>query len=161
MKEIIKLLKYRLVWLNFVLVIILLLLSFYNYWVVALFFIVCSNLYDILGYHFTLIRRTTNMPEKIIIKSYRINQLMFDIVLLILLGLYFNWMAAACGAILKLFGVQDLLYYLFLQKELPLKWTWMKWTPLGFLKGDLSRGEVITQGIFGCIISVIILLKFL
>lgn len=161
MKEIIKLLKYRLVWLNFVLLIILLLLSFYSYWAAPLLFIVCSNLFDILGYHFTLIRRTTKMPEKIIIKSYRITQLMFDIVLLILLGLYFGWVFSLCGATLKIFGLQDLLYYFFLQKELPLKWTWMKWTPLGFLKGDLSRGEVITQGIFGCIICVIILLKFL
>jgi len=120
------------------------------------FFIVFSNLYDILGYHFTLIRRTTKMPEKIIIKSYRINQLMFDVVLLILLGLYFGWVFSLCGAILKIFGLQDLLYYFFLQKKLPLKWTWMKWTPLGFIKGNLSRVEIILQGIFGTIIFLII-----
>ena len=160
MKDIINLLKYRLVWLNFFAVIIFLTLSFYSYWAVVLLFIFCSNLYDILGYHFTLIRRTTKMPEKIIIKSYRINQLMFDIVLLILLGLYFGWVFSLCGAILKIFGLQDLLYYFFLQKELPLKWTWMKWTPLGFIKGDLSRLEIILQGIFGTIICLLILIFY-
>jgi len=160
MNELINILKYRLVWLNFFVALLLLLISFYKVWAVPMFFIVCSNLYDILGYHFTLIRRTTKMPEKIIIKSYRINQLMFDIVLLILLGSYFNWVVALCGTILKLFGVQDLLYYLFLQKELPLKWTWMNWTPLGFIKGDLLKWEVILQGIFGIIICLIILLYF-
>jgi len=156
MHDLINILKYRLVWLNFLVAVLLLLFTFYNNWAVPVFFIVCSNLYDILGYHFTLIRRTTKMPEKIIIKSYRINQLMFDVVLLILLGLYFGWIPALCGTILKLFGVQDLLYYFFLQKELPLKWTWMKWTPLGFIKGDLSRVEIILQGIFGTIIFLII-----
>ncbi len=160
MHELINILKYRLVWLNFLVAVLLLIFSFYNNWTVPVFFIVCSNLYDILGYHFTLIRRTTKMPEKIIIKSYRINQLMFDIVLLILLGLYFGWVFSLCGAILKIFGLQDLLYYFFLQKELPLKWIWMKWTPLGFIKGDLSRVEIILQGIFGVIVCLIILIYY-
>lgn len=85
---------------------------------------------------------------------------MFDIVLLILLGLYFNMEAAVGGAILKLFGVQDILYYLFLQKELPNKWTWMKWTPLGVIKGDLIKIEIVLQGLVGCIICLIILLYY-
>jgi hypothetical protein len=160
MNELINILKYRLVWLNFLVALLLLLISFYNNWAVPVFFIVCSSFYDILGYHFTLIRRTTKMPERIIIKSYRINQLMFDVVLLILLGLYFGWVFSLCGAILKIFGVQDLLYYVFLKKQLPLKWTWMKWTPLGFIKGDLSRVEIILQGIFGVLICLLILIYY-
>jgi hypothetical protein len=45
----------------------------------AFLFILLSNLFDILGYHFSLIRRTTQIPEKIIIHSYRINQFMYDV----------------------------------------------------------------------------------
>ena len=59
---------------------------------------------------------------------------------------------------MKLFGLQDVLYYLFLQKELPEKWTWMKWTPLGFLKGNLSKNEILIQAVTGIVIAVILLL---
>lgn len=160
MNELLNIFNYRLVWLNFIVAIIFLIVSYYSYWFVPLFFILCSNLFDILGYHFTLIRRTTKMPEKIIIKSYRVNQLMFDIVLLILIGLYFGWVTAVSAMILKLFGIQDLLYYFFLQKELPGNWTWMKWTPLGYLKGDLIKFEVIVQGAFGFLLNLLILFLY-
>ena len=94
------------------------------------------------------------MPEKEIIKAYRINQLMFDVMLFIFLGLLFGWIPALCGAILKFFGVQDITYYIFLQKPLPEKWHWLRWTPLGSIKKILTKNEVITQAIIGVIISV-------
>jgi hypothetical protein len=124
-------------------------------------FILLSNLFDILGYHFTLIRRTTVMPEQEIIKAYRINQLMFDLMLLLILGLVFGWIPALSGALLKFFGMQDITYYIFLQKALPEKWHWLKWTPFGVMKKILSKKEVIAQAILGVIISFAILILYL
>ena len=100
------------------------------------------------------------MPEQEIIKAYRVNQLMFDVMLLIILGLLFGWVPVLCGAILKIFGAQDISYYIFLQKPLPEKWHWLKWTPLGSIKKILTKNEVITQAIIGMIISYAILILF-
>ena len=158
MNELINILKYRLVWLNLILCIIFLILSFYLFEFSALLFVLLSNLFDILGYHFSLIRRTTQLPEKIIIHSYRINQFMYDVLLLIIIGIQFDWVAALAGWILKQFGLQDIFYYLFLKTSLPQKWTWMKWTPLGFFKRDLSRDEIIIQALTGIVIATTLLI---
>ncbi len=158
MNELINILKYRLVWLNLILCIIFLILSFYLFEFSALLFVLLSNLFDILGYHFSLIRRTTQLPEKIIIHSYRINQFMYDVLLLIIIGIQFDWVAALAGWILKQFGLQDIFYYLFLKTSLPQKWTWMKWTPLGFFKGNLSRDEIIIQALTGIVIATTLLI---
>lgn len=128
---------------------------------VPVLFLLTSNLFDILGYHFTLIRRTTTMPEREIIKAYRINQLMFDIMLFVILGLLFGWLSALCGVILKFFGVQDVTYYIFLQKPLPEEWHWLKWTPLGVVKKNLLKKEVILQAMAGVVISFAILIAYL
>ena len=98
------------------------------------------------------------MPEKEIIKAYRINQLMFDVMLFIFLGLSFGWIPALCGVVLKIFGAQDITYYIFLQKPLPEKWHWLRWTPLGWFKRILNKKEVILQAIAGLVICVMILL---
>jgi hypothetical protein len=160
MKEIIQILRYKLVGLNLFLVIVFSFAMFYLEYLVPVFFILTSNLYDILGYHFSLIRRTKVMPEKIIIRSYRINQIMFDVTLLILLAVVFSPAAAFAGAVLKLFGVQDVLYYIFLRMEFPEKWTWLKWTPLGIINKSLSLKIVILQSVVGIIISIILLINF-
>jgi len=157
MDELINILKYRLVWLNILLSCLIGIIAFYEFRVGGLLFILVSNLFDILGYHFSLIRRTNQLPEKIIIRSYRINQFMFDLLLLILIGFLFDWMAALSGWIMKLFGLQDILYYIFLQIALPKYWTWMKWTPLGFLKGNLTRNEIVIQVVIGVLIAIILL----
>mgnify|MGYP001190432318 CR=1 FL=1 len=158
MKEFLQIIKYKLTWLNVFLIVITVILSLYYYKIAAITFVLLSNLYDILGYHFTLVRRTTQLPEKIIIRAYRINQLLFDFLLLVLIGMSFDWIAALAGWMMKNFGLQDLFYYIFLQMKLPEKWTWMKWTPLGFFKGDLSKNEIILQTIIGVVISLVILL---
>src|SRR5690606_23067702 len=126
MKEFLQIIKYKLTWLNVFLIVITVILSLYYYKIAAITFVLLSNLYDILGYHFTLVRRTTQLPEKIIIRAYRINQLLFDFLLLILIGMSFDWIAALAGWMMKNFGLQDLFYYIFLQMKLPEKWTWMK-----------------------------------
>jgi len=158
MSEFKNILRYKLVWLNLLLCILFGLLSFYYFEAAAFLFVLLSNLYDILGYHFSLIRRTNQLPEKIIIHSYRINQFMYDVLLLIVIGIQFDWMVALAGWIMKEFGLQDIFYYLFLKTPLPLKWTWMKWTPLGFFKGDLTKNEIVIQAVIGFGISVIILI---
>lgn len=146
---------------NFLLVVIFIVISLYTIFAVPILFILLSNLYDILGYHFTLIRRATTMPEKEIIKAYRINQLMFDLIFFVALGLIFGWIPAISGITLKFFGLQDILYYLFLQKSLPEQWHWLKWTPLGSLKKILTKKEVIVQAIFGVIFSFALLILYL
>jgi len=152
---------YKLTGLNFLFILILIAISFYTPFAVPLLFLLVSNLFDILGYHFTLIRRTTTMPEKEIIKAYRVNQLMFDAMLLVILGLLFGWIPAFCGVIIKLFGAQDVAYYIFLQKSLPEEWHWLRWTPFGWFKNVLTKNEVITQAITGVIISYGILILYL
>jgi hypothetical protein len=158
MNEFKNILKYRLVWLNLLLCFFFTIISFYFFEAAALLFVLLSNLFDILGYHFSLIRRTNQLPEKIIIHSYRINQFMYDVLLLIIIGIQFDWIASLAGWIMKLFGLQDVFYYLFLKEKLPLKWNWMKWTPLGWFKGDLTKNEIVIQSIFGIGIALVILI---
>lgn len=157
MIEFINILKYRLVWLNMLLSLLFIFLSFYFFGAATILFVLLSNLFDILGYHFSLIRRSDQLPEKIIIHSYRINQFMYDVLLLIIIGIQFDWIASLTGWIMKLFGLQDVFYYLFLKEKLPIKWNWMKWTPLGFLKGDLTRDEIVIQSVIGIVIAVALL----
>lgn len=145
-------------WLNVLLIALFTLISFYVFEFSALVFVLISNLFDILGYHFTLIRKTKEIPDKIIVKSYRVNQFLFDVLLLVLIGIQFDWTASIAGWIMKLFGLQDVFYYLFLKEKLPLKWNWMKWTPLGFFKGTLTKNEIIFQSIIGILIAVLILI---
>lgn len=85
---------------------------------------------------------------------------MFDVLLLILIGIQFNWVAAIAGWVMKLFGLQDVFYYLFLKENLPAKWNWMKWTPLGLIKGTLTKNEIIIQAVTGIVIAVILLIIY-
>lgn len=161
MKDLLSILKYELITLNVALTLLFIGLVYYSPFAVPVLFILASNLFDILGYHFILIRRLDYLPEKEYIRSYRIIQLMFDITLLLLLGVSFGWIPSLCGGLLKIFGVQDLLYYIFLKKPFPKIWTWLKWTPLGFFKRKLTLAEVVIQAIAGIILSALILLHYL
>lgn len=158
MADLLNILKYRLIWLNLLLCSIAGFFSFFVFEFSALFFVLLSNIFDILGYHFTLIRRTKETPDKIIVKSYRVIQFLFDVLLLLLIGIQFDWIASITGWIMKLFGLQDIFYYVFLKEKLPEKWNWMKWTPLGFFKGTLTKNEIVIQAAVGVTISVILLI---
>lgn len=161
MKELISILKYKRVSLNIILILVSIFFSAYSVLAVPLFFVLTSNLFDILGYHFILIRKQNFLPEKEYIRSYRIIQLMFDITLMILLWVGFGMLPALCGGLLKVFGVQDLLYYFFLKKPFPNIWTWLRWTPIGFFKQKLNLLEVFLQAATGTIISFLIILRYL
>jgi hypothetical protein len=159
MKDLISILKYERITLNVVLTLLFIGFVYYSPFAVPVLFILASNLYDILGYHFILVRKLEYLPEKEFIRSYRIIQLMFDITLILLLGVSFDWIPSLCGGLLKIFGVQDLLYYIFLKKPFPKIWTWLKWTPLGFFKQKLTLPEVVIQAFAGIILSALILLQ--
>jgi hypothetical protein len=68
---------------------------------------------------------------------------------------------ALCGAILKIFGAQDITYYICLQKPLPEKWHWLRWTPLGWFKKILSKSEVVLQAVAGLVICIAVLVVYL
>lgn len=159
MKNLLGILKYELVALNAALMLLFMGLVYFSPFAVPVLFILVSNLYDILGYHFILIRKLDNLPEKEYVRSYRIIQLMFDITLILLLGVNFGWIPSLCGGMLKIFGVQDLLYYIFLKKPFPKIWTWLKWTPLGFFKQKLNLSEVVIQAFAGIILTILVLLN--
>jgi hypothetical protein len=158
LKELFEIFRYHLLWLNIVLLIISAVMMFRYQSLSLVTFALLINLYDILGYHFTLIRRSTQLPDKIIIRAYRVHQLLFEILIIFFIAFVIGWKYAIGCAIIKWFGLQDILYYLVLQKKIPDKFTWMKWTPFGILKGDLSKNEVIFQAAVGIIISILILL---
>ena len=157
MLDLLIILKYKRVWLNIILCFLTGILTFFVFELSALLSVLLSNVFDILGYHFTLIRRTNQIPDKVIVKSYRVNQFLFDALLLLLIGIQFSWVASIAGWIMKLFGLQDIFYYLFLNEKLPLKWNWMRWTPLGWFKGDLTKNEIVIQSIVGILIAMILL----
>jgi len=159
MKDLRRILKYKFITLNVVLILLCIGLIYYSPFAVPVLFILTSNLYDILGYHFILVRKLDYLPEKEFIRSYRIIQLMFDITLILLLGVSFGWIPSLCGGLLKIFGVQDLLYYVFLKKPFPRVWTWLRWTPLGFFKLKLTLLEVIIQAFAGITLCILILLQ--
>jgi hypothetical protein len=160
MKDLLSILKYERITLNVLLIFLFMGLVFYLPFAAPILFILASNLYDILGYHFILVRKLEYLPEKEFIRSYRIIQLMFDITLMLLLGVSFGWIPSLCGGLLKIFGVQDLLYYIFLKKSFPRVWTWLRWTPLGFFKRKLSLTKVTIQALAGIILSALILLRY-
>ncbi len=158
LKEILEILRYRLVWFNILLLIVSAVLMFEYKILSLLTYTLIINLYDILGYHFTLIRRSTRLPDKVIIRAYRIQQLIFEILVALFIALIFGLKYFISSLILKWFGIQDAMYYIFLQKQFPGKFTWMQWTPFGLIKGDLSDFEVIFQIVIGIIIAVLILI---
>lgn len=148
--------KYKNLSLNITLIIIFIPLIFYSGIVVSIFFLLLSNLFDILGYYYVLTRKGKEYPEKEIRSSYRIIQFLFDVLLLVLLALQFGLIPSLAGAAMKITGAQDLLYYYFLKMPLPEKWTWMKFTPYGFIKKIISKKEVIIQAILGVIVAIIL-----
>jgi len=161
METIKKIFSYKLTGLNFLLVLLFIFLAVHSALAVPVLFILVSNLFDILGYHFTLIRRSTTLPEKEIIKAYRINQMMFDFMLMIVLGLLFGWVTSLCGVVMKITGVQDIAYYVFLRKPLPETWHWLRWTPFGWFRKILTKTEVIFQAAAGVLIAYTILFIYL
>lgn len=148
--------EYKRLKLNFIFILLFIPLMFISVYFVPFFFLLISNFFDVLGYYFVLTRKGAEYPDKEIRTSYRIIQFLFDIITLFLLGVYFGITPALSGAVMKMTGAQDLLYYLFLKKDLPDKWTWMTFTPYGFIKKTILKKEVIIQAIMGVILAMLL-----
>ncbi|MGQ9798115.1 MAG: hypothetical protein ACUVRG_02310 [Ignavibacterium sp.] len=101
MKELFEILRYRLFWLNIFLLIISALMMFHYHFLSLITFALLINLYDILGYHFTLIRRSAQLPDKIIIRAYRVHQLLFEILFMLFIAFVIGLKYAISCSIIK------------------------------------------------------------
>lgn len=152
--------------------------SFFFPYVVPLAFLCFFCLIDVIGFqHFSLIGSvpygvqdtgywdsSEHLPNsmkklsRVILPAYRILQGTINIFLLLVIWLYFGFWFMIASEVLQWFGLQDLLYYWVVDEPLPKTWTWLHWTPFGLFDGDLSNGQVITQGVLGLIIAIGIML---
>jgi hypothetical protein len=162
-----KIISYKLLWINWILVFITLVSLFFTPIASPLFFVFYSNLFDVYGYYFVLRRLWTGEGSKDfalgynVVIAYRIIQHFFDYTLLILIWFVFGFKFAFAGWVMKMFGLQDVLFYKVLNIEPPKVWTWLKWTPFGFAE-NLLRGKglenwlVIVQAGLGFLIYILI-----
>jgi len=167
--EFIKLVKFGNLFYNWILLFITLISLFFTPIASPLFFIFYSNLFDVYGYYFVLRRLWTSDGTSDyvfgynIVIAYRIIQNFFDYTLLALIWVLFGFKFAFAGWTLKMFGLQDILFYGVLEIEFPKVWTWLKWTPFGFVE-NLIRGKglenwlVVVQTSLGIAIYILICL---
>lgn len=156
-------LSYRFLWVNLILIFVSFYLSLVNPLFSPFLFVLLSNFYDMIGYYIVL-KRQWSMPsdvytalkEDFYVAGYRIIQNLFDYLLLFVIYQNFGFKYALSSFVLKLFGLQDVLFYLFLKIRFPRVWTWLKWTPLGVLKGNLKNSEVLIQSLAGVLIAILI-----
>jgi hypothetical protein len=165
--NLLKIVSYKSLWLNWISVFITLISLLFTPVASPLFFVFYSNLFDVYGYYFVLRRLWT--PDGIsdyalgysVLVAYRIIQNFFDYTLLVLIWVLFGFKFAFAGWVLKMFGLQDILFYGVLDIEPPKVWTWLKWTPFGLLE-NLIRGKglenwlVIVQAGLGFLIYILI-----
>lgn len=148
-----------------------------------LFAILVFNHFDVLGYHYVLMREWAkeeywvNLEEKIR-SAYRVIQTTFEILLILFLWTNFGIISVIAFKIAHLSAVQDVLYYIVLRIKYPTYWTWLNWTFVGwFWKkekilnkipnkeygrekyiANIPNKFVIIQAIIGFIISFVICL---
>jgi hypothetical protein len=165
--NLLKIVSYKSLWLNWILVFITLISLLFTPVASPLFFVFYSNLFDVYGYYFVLRRLWT--PDGMgdyalgysVLVAYRIIQNFFDYTLLVLIWVLFGFKFAFAGWVLKMFAVQDILFYKVLGIKLPKVWTWLKWTPFGLLE-NLVRGKglenwlVLVQASLGFLIYILI-----
>lgn len=125
-------------------------------WTVPIGFILIFNFFDVLGFRNVLNGQHRQFDTGV--ASYRIIQNLFEIVLLLMIYFAYGLEFAIASKILHWFGAQDIVYYIVGKYKFPKIWTWMAWTPLGILKGNLSNLEIMIQFFVGIIISVLILM---
>ena len=134
-------------------------------------FVLLTNMFDLLGYG--QIMQPIYDADKMLLDKYaielriykevlpyyRIIQKLFIFQLVnyvwILTG---NWIIAIACLCANFGGFQDVLYYLFGRYNFNQNYTWLRWTPLGMLIGDLNKWEFVIQGIVSFLLVSIILL---
>lgn len=157
---------------------LLLFMSAGFYFVVPFFYLFLTNLFDVLGYFVVLRRFWAIYPLEVqgvkiyinegdfkdarVLAGYRIVQFMFDYSWFGFIWYICGFKYAVAGWILKMFAVQDLLFYWVVKYPLPSYWTWLTWTPAGFVqkvffkKEELSNKVVLIQAIIGVLVSIVI-----
>jgi hypothetical protein len=120
-------------------------------------FLLVFNAFDLLGYRNVLDCQREEDKSNIKLPSYRLMQTTFEIFILAVIALSSNIYVALACKLAHWFGAQDVLYYIIGGFKMDALFTWLKWTPLGIVKGDLTSKEVEIQASIGVIISLIIL----
>lgn len=102
--------------------------------------------------------------------AYRIIQAMFLVALAALITAAYGWQPGVAFVVLWWTGNQDLLYYFGLGEPLPGAWTWLGWTPLGWItpktgtpvqpdtfEKRLSPLQVYVQAAVGVVVAVAVI----
>lgn len=121
-------------------------------------FILLTNAFDLIGYgniQQVISNYDTNI-YRATIPYYRIIQKLFNWLLAVTIwSITGNWIIAIACLCANFGGFQDLLYYIFGRYNLNQNYTWLRWTPLGILIGDLNKTEFIIQGIISFTLIII------
>ena len=122
-----------------------LLLLIGNGWQVVIGAVLIYTVYDLIGYE------NTDKGNLFRLQAFRITSYIFFCLLVWFLCLK-NIQSGIAFAVLLIFGVCDLLYYLIgLYPIKGVRWTWLRWTPWGWFKKELSTVQVILQAFAGII----------
>lgn len=126
-------------------------------------FVLLTNAFDLIGYG--NIQQIISEYDPLLYGStvfyYRIIQKLFNWLLVGLIwSITGNWIIALGCLFANFGGFQDVLYYLFGRYNFNQNYTWLKWTPLGMLIGDLNKWEFVIQGLvsFGMVITALIII---
>ena len=150
-----KVLTYKLIWLNIILFFIFTIGTYFFHPLAPFTGILLINIFDMYGYDFVLRNHWKGIqPDEEIVTAYRIIQKSFEGLVILFLFVLFDWQAALGCFLLIMFTVQDLIYYFFLQYKYPDVWSWLRWSPLGWIYKDLKHWQVIVQAIVGIIIVI-------
>lgn len=134
-------------------------------------FVLMTNAFDLIGYGQIMqpiydynksipMGKTVLQYEAVlyyfVIPYYRIIQKLYNWVLVVTIwSITGNWIIALGCLCSNFGGFQDLLYYIFGRYNLNQNYTWLRWTPLGMLIGDLNKWEFIGQGIISFTLIII------
>ena len=130
-------------------------------------FVLITNTFDLIGYgqimevvsNSTYYLSAVSGLYSVIIPYYRIIQKLFNWLLVVTIwSITGNWIIAIACLCANFGGFQDVLYYLFGRYNFNQNYTWLRWTPLGMLIGDLNKWEFVIQGIVSFLLVSIILL---
>lgn len=126
-------------------------------------FVLLTNAFDLIGYG--NIQQIVSEYDPLLygttVPYYRIIQKLYNFTLAGLIwSITGNWIIALGCLCANFGGFQDLLYYIFGRYNLNQNYTWLKWTPLGMLIGDLNKWEFVIQGLvsFGMVITALIII---
>ena len=119
-------------------------------WLYPLSFLLITNFFDMLGYgkRCDVIAKYSLELYQTILPYYRIAQKLTNaLILLVIWFITENWLVALACFASNFGGMQDVLYYFFGRYNFNQSYTWLRWTPLGILIGDLNKWEFVVQGI--------------